>query len=102
MPVSPPPATTTVPSDSRSKLLGEQHRVLRGVQRVGELVNTRDDCGVGDAAQRIDQGVVAQRERIVDPHRLGVGVDARHPALDEVHAGAGQPIGNLEVGQRLA
>jgi hypothetical protein len=43
-----------------------------------------------------------QRGRVIDAHRARVGVDTRHPALDEVHASAGQLIGNLQVGQRLA
>jgi hypothetical protein len=39
-----------------------------------------------------------------EPIRSGaprVGVDAGHPAPDEVHAGARQAVGNLQVGQHL-
>ena len=84
------------------QVLGQQRSVLRAVQRVGELVDTRDDRGVGDAAQRIDQGVVAQCRRVVDADGACIGVEARHPALDEVHPGAFELLGDLQVGQRLA
>ena len=83
-------------------MLGQQHSVLGAVQRVGEFVDTWDGRGVCDAAQRIDQGVVAQRERVIDAHRLRIGIDTGDPALDEVDAGTGEQIGNLQVGQCLA
>ncbi len=84
------------------QVFGQQRRVLRAVQGVGEFVDAWDHVGVGDAAQRVDQGVVAQRVGIVDADGLRVGVDAGHPALDEVHTGAVELIGDLQVGQGLA
>ena len=84
------------------QVVGQKRRVLRAVQGVGEFVDARHRLGVGDAAQRVDQGVVAQRVGIVDADGLRVGVDAGHPALNEVHTGALELIGDLQVGQRLA
>jgi hypothetical protein len=42
------------------------------------------------------------RVGIVDADGLRAGVDAGHPALDEVHTGAVELIGDLQVGQGLA
>jgi hypothetical protein len=83
------------------QLFGQQCRVLCAVQGVGEFVDARDRLRVGDAAERVGQGVVAQRVGIIDADGLPVGVDARHPALDEVHNGAVELIGDLQVGQCL-
>jgi hypothetical protein len=82
--------------------LGQQPRILRAVQGVGEFIDARDRFRVGDTAECVDQGVVAQRVEIVDADRLRVGVDACHPALDEVHTGAVELIGDLQVSQCLA
>ena len=84
------------------QVVGEQRRVLCAVQGVGEFVDARDRLGVGDTAQCVDKRVVAQHVRIVDADGLRIGVDAGHPALDEVHAGARELVGDLQVGQRLA
>ena len=83
-----------------AQLFGQQRRVLCAVQGVGEFVDAWDRLRVGDAAQRVDQGVVAQRVRIIDADGLRIGVDAGHPAQDEIHPGvrradrgsAGQPV----------
>ena len=40
--------------------------------------------------------------RVVDADGLRVGVDACHPALHELHTGARELIGDLQVGQGLA
>ena len=84
------------------QLAGEQRRVLCAVQGVGEFVDARDRLGVGDTAQCVDKRVVAQHVSIVDADGLRIGVDAGHPALDEVHAGALELIGDPQVGQGLA
>ena len=96
-PVRPPPATTTVAAAEPIQLVGQRHGVLRAVERVGELVDAGNDLGIGDTAERVDQGVVAQFVLVVDANGLRIGVDGRHPALDEVHVGTGEPVGNLQI-----
>ncbi len=83
------------------QLVGQRVGVVRAVQRVGELVDAGNGVGVGNTAQRIDQGVVAQHVFVVDTDGLCVGVDGRDPALDEAHAGTREPVRNLQVGQLL-
>jgi hypothetical protein len=77
------------------QVIGEQCRVLRAVQGIGEFVDAGHRIGVGDAAERVHKRVVAQCVRVVDADGPRVGVDACHPALHEVHAGALELIGDL-------
>lgn len=83
------------------QLVAEHRGVPRAVEGVGELVDTGKGFGVGDAAERVDQGVVGQLVLVVDANGSCIGVDGRHPALDEVHVGTGEPIGNLQIEQLL-
>ena len=75
---------------------------MRAVERVGELVDAGNGLGVGDTAQRVDQGVVAQHVLVVDADGVCVGVDGGDPTLDELHVGTGEPVRNLQIGQFLA
>jgi hypothetical protein len=84
------------------QVVGQQRRILCAVQRVGELVDARYGGGVGDTAQRVDKCVVAQCAGVVHADGLPVGVDSGHPALDEIHTGPVELLGDLQIGQVLA
>ena len=60
------------------QVLGQQRSVLRAVQRVGELVDTRDDRGVGGPAARREQPArIGDGGRRALPPRLTEEEEAR-------------------------
>lgn len=82
--------------------VGEEGRVLRAVEGVGVVVDAGDGDGVRDAAQAVDQGVVAQHPVVVDPYGLRVGVHGGDPAADEGGAGAVEQLRDVHLGRLLA
>lgn len=86
----------------RAQAGGEPFGGLGTVEGVSMLVGTGHGVRVRNAAERVDEGVVADGEIAVEAHRARVRVDAGDPAADELDAGAGQEFGDPQIGGGLA
>lgn len=93
-PGEPAPADHDGPAPEPRQPRGEHPRLVRPVERVSVLLGPRHRRRVGDAPERVHEGVVAQHPLVVDPHGPGLGVDAGDPAPHELRARPLQQVGD--------